>query len=204
MTKDAFSRLEKEDIEIALAAINPLIDGSDYSTDHVTILSWPLSFYPTYRLLDIADYEAVPVRRNFAIYKPGHAVVLDTTNAPLYRLNKDIPVQLGKDNVTDYIKFFFANTQGRSGRFQIVETVEDISWVEDPPPAVRKAIGEMVEPVSLLEASKTDGFRLRACTIYRKALFAVDIVVAPDGTVSLEKETLLIDDLPVVDDILDQ
>ncbi len=204
MFQDAFIKLDALESETVLEDINPVLEGSSFDSETVTILGQKLSFYPDYRFLDIADYEVVPHARRFIIYKPGDVVVLNGTNEPVYALNEKAPLLLDENTAVDYVQFFFSYVKGKHGRFIITETVDDIQWKEEPPPAARKAIGKMIESVLVTKIDDDGSYHLVASMMFKDSLFKTSVIVSPSGLVNLSDEELLVEDMPVLDDIFGQ
>lgn len=204
MFQDAFEKLGPQEIELALADINPALGGAPFDAGTTTILGQPLPFYPGWKYLEVADHTAIPAQRRSVIHKPGRAVVLDGTNAPIYALNGEAPLKLERGNAADYVRFFFAHVRGRHGRFVLAETVEDIAWKEEPPPAARKAIGQMLAPLKVESKDAQGNFLMTARMVFRDLLFRAEVSAAPDGQVTLSNEELLIEDMPVLDDTFGQ
>lgn len=204
MFRDAFVKPDKLEIEALLQEINPKLDGSPFDARSATILAMALSFYPGYRLLDIADHGTVPARRVSILYAPGNIIVLDWTNGPLYALNKTGLLQIDDSNVIEYVRFFYAFVRGRHGRFLITESADDIVWKEEPTPAARKAISRLVEPLRLVGTSPLGDYVLSARIIFKDSLFKATISVSPQGGVTMSEEELVIEDMPVQDDVLVQ
>lgn len=204
MFKDAFIKLDQLETETILEAVKDKLDVA-ISPQGAAILGQELSFYPGYRFLDISDAETVPGARCFLLYKEGvDPVILNWTNEPIYELNEKAPIDLSEKNVGDYVRFFFSYVRGRHGRFIIIENVDDVAWKEEPPPAARKAIGQMLTPVTLTGTDDDGSFNLTACMVFKDSLFKTDIEVKPGGLVTLSNEALLIEDMPVLDDTLGQ
>ncbi|QQG36406.1 MAG: hypothetical protein HYS17_01025 [Micavibrio aeruginosavorus] len=201
---DQFVKLDLLECETVLEEVNPALKGSHFHPATVTILANEPSFYPGYRFLDLADYETVPNIRKFVLYKPGHVVILNWTNEPIYALNEKAPIHLNEATVTDYVRFFFTYVRGRHGRFIITESVDDVMWRDEPPPAARKAIGKMLEPLHIVERSSGGGFRIVARMMFKDSLFKTTVNVQPNGLVNLSDEELLIEDMPVLDDTFGQ
>ena len=204
MFRDAFKKLDKDEAAALLAQVNPSLDGSDFVAGQAAVLTHDLSFYPGYHFTEITDHNVSPPRVACAIYKGNEVVPITWSNEPIYALNERAPIALNRDNVTAYVKFFFTYVRGRHGRFLIAENVDDIDWREDPPPAARKAIAKMLEPVTVKEVREDGSYLLGACMMFRDSLFAADVTVGADGTVQLSKEELLVEDMPVMDDTLGQ
>lgn len=200
---DQFVKLDLLECETVLEDINPALKGSHFHPATVTILAQEPKFYPGYRFLDLADYETVPNIRKFVLYKPGDVVVLNWTNEPIYALNEKAPILLNESTVADYVRFFFTYVRGKHGRFIITENVEDVLWRDEPPPAARKAIGKMLEPLHIIER-KGDDFKLTARMMFKDSLFKTTVNVQASGLVNLSDEELLIEEMPVVDDTFGQ
>lgn len=204
MFRDAFVKLDMLEAEALLQELNPLLDGAPLNPQTATILTMALSFYPGYRFLDIADHNQIPPRRIHALYAPGKLVVLDWTNGPIYAMNQKKLLQLDDSNVAEYVRFFFTFVRGRHGRFLITESVDDIAWKDEPPPTARKAIGNLIEPARLTGTDPDGSYFLTVRMMFKDSLFKANVTVKPDGQVSLSDEELVVEDMPVQDDVLGQ
>ena len=204
MYQDAFVKLELEETAKLLEIYNPLFHGSNFDPVETTIMSQAMSFYPGLRYLDIADYSCVPPIQRFAVDGDGVNVVLDWSNKPIYQLNEDMPIILNEDTAADYVRFFFDHVRGKNGRFLITESVDDIKWRDDPPPAARKTIGEMLMPMIVADAKGDGGYFLSITVMFKDSLFQCDVDVSVDGQIDLHNEKLLVEDMPVLDDAFGQ
>lgn len=204
MFRDAFTKLDALEVEDLLQRLNPLLGGSPYDAQKVTILAMEPGFYPGCRFLEIADHSVMPTRKSFVVYRQTEAIVLDWTNVPIYRLNDTVPLTLDERNVIDYVRFFFSFVRGRHGRFIIVENVDDIAWKDEPPATARKAIAGLIEPVRLVGVEKDGSFALGVKMIFKDSLFKSNVLVSPKGMVTLQDEELIVEDIPVLDDTFGQ
>lgn len=193
-----------EEVATLLDNLNPHFEHAEFDSIQTTMLAQNISFYPGYRFLDIADYSVSPEKRRFVVYKDNDIVVLNWSNEPIYSLNLRVPIQLDKNNIADYIRFFFTYVRGKHGRFIISESVDDIHWKEDPPPAARKAIGKMLLPLGLTEQDESGIFKTKATMMFRDSLFRADLEIKPNGLVIISNEELLVEDMPVRDDTFGQ
>ena len=203
MFQDAYVKLDKNETKNLVELLRPKFDGAMFDPASTVVMTRGLPFYKNSRFFDIADHKTMPPARRFVIMSGDDATVLDFTNQPIYSLNSKVPVSLNTQTVLDYARFFFSYVRGRHGRFIIVESVDDISWREEPPPAARKAVGKMIAPISL-NISADNVYQLTAQMMFKESLFRALILVSPDGQVKITEETLLIEDIPVVDDTLGQ
>jgi hypothetical protein len=205
MFQDTYTKLDQLETADVLERISSHLHGGKIPAENCVIMTRTLPFYPDYKFFDIASHSVMPALRRFVLEKDSDVVVLDFTNVPIYALNTRAPVKITKDNVSDYVRFFFTFVRGRHGRFQITESIDDIQWREEPPPAARKAVGKMIEPLQLKEGKKDgEDYHLTACMMFRDSLFQAEVTVTPQGSVHLSRERLLIEDMPVLDDTFGQ
>ena len=204
MFQDAFDKLELPEITTILDQVNPELGNISFDPNKTTIMAHDVSFYPGFRFLDISDHSVIPVRQRLALYSEKQNIILNFTNEPIYKLNQELPIKLSKKNIVDYVRFFFTCVRGRHGRFLISESIDDINWKEEPPPTARKAIGKILKPITLQKVGRGGVYNLKATMIFKDSLFGSDINVSSDGFVTLDNEELLIEDIPITDDIFGQ
>lgn len=204
MFQDAFIKLDRLETEGLLEAANPKLDGTVFHPDKTVALVHDLPFYQGYRFAEIADHESTPPRSRFIVQKDADITVLDWTNGPIYLLNEKVPIRLDHHNVIDYVRFFFSYIRGRHGRFLVTETVDDIRWQEEPPPAARKAVGKMLLPLRVTGQEDSGDYLLESTMVFKDSLFRAKIRVKENGRVELFDEELVLEDIPVLDDMTGQ
>ncbi|MCF8495038.1 MAG: hypothetical protein K9G62_00040 [Alphaproteobacteria bacterium] len=204
MFRDAYQRLDLSQIAAVLEDVNSALSGFSFDPVETEILSVDIPFYPGFSFFEVSSTAPGSTLSCYAVRKPGKAIVLDFTNVPVYALNKTAPLRLEEENVGEYVRFFFTYVRGRHGRFLISENVDDIAWKEEPPPAARMAIGKILKPIMLKTMDSAGTFHLVAHMMFKDSLFRSDVNVTKEGFVTLENEELLVEDIPVFDDILGQ
>jgi len=207
MFDDAFIQIEHGNAAKILDYLNPLLEGSPFDPALARILSHDLKFYVGYKLVEVTDYDVNPPRRVSFIYKEEakpEIYILNGTNEPIYKLNKQAPIILDEKSVFLYARFFFHYVQGRFGRFLIVENVDEVDWKEEPDPAGKRALAKMINPLTLKPYKAGEDFYLTASIVFKDSLFETDIHILKDGTVNLTNQELLVEDIPVLDDIFGQ
>lgn len=208
MFQDTLIKLEDNDSNMLLERINPLLEGSPFQAQTADIYLRDVSFYPGYRFLKICDQRVTPPHIRNVLYSEDDVIVLGGSNEFIYALNDKLPILLTADNVCDYVRFFFTHVRGKKGRFVVVETMDDISWKEEPPPSARRAIGNMIKAVSYCDPAELAGsvsvedgnHYVEACFLFKTALFMSFIEVKANGRVQVVQEELLVEDMPVLDD----
>lgn len=200
MFQDQYIKLNEADTGTALKSFNPLFDGSPFPQTSI-IMRRPLGFYPDYWFYDVADHQTMPPRRRYLIVKGADSVLIDGRAETILSLNKTVPIMLNDKNILDYIQFYLAFVRGPKGRMVLIESLDDIPWRDEPSPAARKAIGKMVSALDL-QASVDGSYSSTAQIIFGDGLYEVDVSIAKDGSVDFKNHKMLIEDMPVLDDLL--
>lgn len=201
MFKDAFIKLDPAQAAKLANLVNPHLDIK-FDTANVVVMIHKISFYPGWIIAELADHEQNPPVTRFALCSEKDEVqVLNWSNAPIYKLNKQVPVTLNDNTLLDYVRFFFTFVRGKHGRFLIVDTVDDIDWREEPAAAGRKALAKMIEPLTLKKREEDGTSIFTASIVFKDSLFSSEIAVKPDGQIEMQNEELLVEDIPVADDI---
>lgn len=204
MFKDAFIKLDSAQAARMTERLNPHLDTKfDPATSTVMIHNLP--FYEDYFIAEIARHDQhPPIVRAAVCDERGSVTVLNWTNEPIHKLNRTVPIRLDDNNMMDYVRFFFTYVRGSHGRFIIIDSVDDIDWREEPAPAGRKALGKMIEPMRLLKRDKDGTSVFGLCIVFRDSLFTAEAHLKPDGMIVLQNEELLVEDIPVADDLFGQ
>ncbi len=204
MFKDAFIKLDPVQAARMVDLINPALDIKfDPAKSNVMIHN--LSFYEGYFITEISRHDQQPPIGRAAICNDkGEIHPLNWSNQPIMNLNKTVPITLTEETMADYVRFFFAYVRGSHGRFIIIDSVDDIDWREEPAPAGRKALGKMIEPLHVKKREEDGTIVFAASIVFKDSLFAAEAHVKPDGTISLHNEELLVEDIPVADDLFGQ
>jgi hypothetical protein len=204
MFRGAYTKIEETAAADLIARVNPHLHAAPFDPATATVLTHPVTFYPGYTYADITHHGTLPPLNARVIFSDSDTILLDTTNAPIFTLNKKAPIRLTDQNVADYVRFFFSHVRGAHGRFLMIDTVDDIDWKEEPPPSARKAIGKMLTGLQVTGRSPEGDFILSANMIFKNALFGAKVHVSATGDVTMSDEELLVEDMPVLEDTIGQ
>lgn len=204
MFPEAFTKLDLNEVADIVDQINSIVDGSTFDPLETTVLAVNASYYPGYRFLDIADHSTHPPLQQFALQKGTDYVLMNWSFKPIYDLNERAPIKLDEKNVLDYVRFFFAHVKGRHGRFKIIEGLDTIEWRDEVSLEQKKAYGVMVTPMKIEEKNKEGVFKIKALMMLKETLFKVDVFVEPNGRVTLTEHEILVEELPILDEIFAQ
>lgn len=201
MFKDAFTKLDPKKTAQLLDIINLRLDRA-FSAESARIMIHDLPFYPGHFLAEISSHAVhPPLLRHAVCDKGGGVTILDWTPAPILNLNHSAPLHLNEKTAPDYVRFYLAHTRGRHGRFLIVDTVDDIDWREEPAPSGRKAIAKMIEPLRFFSVGEDGSYVFLMTLVFKDSLFQAKARVERSGAFTLFDEELLIEDIPIADDL---
>ena len=200
MHQQAFVKLENDQVTELLQEINTSTDGADFNAEQLTVMMQDIPFYKDYSLLDVTNHGLMPNRRMFYIYSKGDIHPINWTHEQIYELNKKIPVELTRQNITDYVRFFLIFAKGKHGRFLLLESIDEINWKEEPPPAARKTIAKVIKPLEITSETSTGSYVLRATILLKDSIFFCNIEVTKEGIVKINHEELVVEGLPIIDD----
>ena len=205
MYHDAFEKIPLEESTKILELVNPALEGVTFDPHYAVILANDIPFYKGYRFLDVSDTQNSPALHRYIVMGPdGSFQVLDWTNAPIYALNEAVPIKLSKTSIGDYVRFFFKYVRGPQGAFLLAENIDDLDWKEDPPTPARKALGQMLMPLTLINKGLDGSYHLEATILFKDSLFKSQIHVASNGMISMDQEELLVEEMPVLDAVMGQ
>jgi hypothetical protein len=197
MSED-WQKIDPDKAARILQEVNAYLEPVPFHIDTTTLRSSKLPFYKGYEFLELTDMSAIPAARKYAIYKSGDVNVINWTNQPIYEVNEKSPVQIDQRSVVPYVKFFFGYVRGRHGKFQIVETIDDIKWQIEPPVQGRKVMQDMLAPIALSSLDATGTVTLDVFMIFKDSLFKTKVHVRKDGIVSMSGEELKIEGMPIM------
>ena len=200
MHQQAFIKLENDQVTKLLKDINASTDGANFESQQITVMMQDIPFYKGYSLLDLTNHALTPNRRMFYIYKEGDIHPINWTHEQIYNLNQTIPIELTKQNIADYVRFFLIFAKGKHGRFLLLESIDEINWKEEPPPAARKTISKVIKPLEIVSETSTGSYVLKATILLKDSIFFCNIEVTKNGVVKIDHEELVVEGLPIIDD----
>ena len=208
MFADAFIKVEHGSAAEILDQVNPLLDGSPFDTYLTNIVRHPVDIYDGWSLVEVSHYGTNPPQKVSFLYKKGETqrpiIILDGTDKSILEINKITKLKLKKDEITFYLKFYFEYVMGQYGRLKIIETIDSIDWLEELSLSAKKNLGKIVLPIEIKGLAHTGEYQVTANTVFKNALFRTDFLVSIQGEIIVQDRELLIDDLPIIDDIFYQ
>ncbi len=202
MDLSAYQKIEGREQDKYIPLANALLPGTPLQKGSVQMLRASPDFYPNCVIVDIQDRHAHPARHITLVTDQTTTQIIDYSVTTLAQMNQIFGLTLNDDTICDYIRFYLRYTQGQHGRFVLLEGVDDVPWRDEPPPAARKALGDMIRALPVAIENTKAGWGGQISLIFQNAFFYADITVTPAGQVTLTHERLMIDQMPIWDDVI--
>lgn len=202
MDLSAYQKIEGREQDKYIPLANAQLAGSPLQKGQAQMLRARPSFYPSAVIVDIQDRQSHPARHVTLVTDQTTTQIIDYSVATLAQMNRAFALTLNDETICDYIRFYLRYTQGPHGRFILLEGVDDVPWRDDPPPAARKALGDMIRALPQAIEKTKAGWGGQISLIFQNAFFTADIVVTKAGDVTLTHERLMIDQMPIWDDVI--
>lgn len=160
-----------------------------------------LPFYKECRLV-VAEY-LNEHKENFQLY------YLENTNTnQLYRLDgSSLPIheantKCGKDlttreSTTAYLRFFCSFVHSNRGAFFLVESIEELKWIDGVPQEEKLRIQNLIRPTYVWKDKEDEDWRAVASVNYGDDLFYAEFKIQSTGMVSMIKDRPIVADLNV-------
>jgi hypothetical protein len=190
MAQTQWIRLNHEQADRVLGQLSGRKDAVVFSRD-VTEVAWRgLAFYNNYRLCRLVNYATMPVFSMVYLTNGEDYIQLDGTANPIYTADEKDPLILSEENVVAYLEFFFSNVQGSEGDVFLVRDPHKLPFMSTLSAEQRQSIIDSFRPVSV--SFVDNAYKVSATLHYGGALLAATIVVATDGKISFEQQTMLL------------
>lgn len=162
-----------------------------------------LPFYAEFDLYEFEDSGDGTSYIRRALINGERAFVLNWTNGPIYAANEMAPINVTEDNAAIYARFFFNYVKGRHGRFVLIDGADDIAWNGAVPEKGKEAIGKIIEPIHVV-STEEGKISLLSYMVFKDSLFRANVHVERDGMVSLSDEALVVEGMPIIEDVVNE
>lgn len=203
MFNPAWEEIDPEEMPRLVAEINRELKDKQFDASATVGKKYAMPWYAEYELFEFTDTSTSnPVFTRRLLYRPGDFHIMNWTNGPIYTTNEKAPISISEENAAPYVKFFFNFVKGRHGRFVIVEDINEINWDGDVPQKGKEAVGKILKPITVTGREDSGKIIMLAFMVFKDSLFRANVIVERDGMVSLSDEALVIEGMPIIEDIV--
>lgn len=194
---DAFIKCGTEEKTNLLKELSSVIKDHGFVVPGLMVLKKSLSFYNNASYYEITQADQHPEKTIQMVMGQNNIFICNGYPKDLLDFNEKYPLILNRDNVLDYVRFYFAHIVGPHGLSRIIDTVDDIQLKEEPTPNLRKGLNDKIIPLALNASLAGGGYQARGTLLVEQTIFSTFIDINPKGQVSVELGRVLADLLPI-------
>ncbi|MBU6235103.1 MAG: hypothetical protein KGQ41_04605 [Alphaproteobacteria bacterium] len=198
MTAGAYEKIEGQKAKKFIERLNEAWRGSPFDAARTVVHARPLSFVKGWMLAEASDAVTMPEKKCIALDNGQTCVPVEYSPDFITNFAANQNMYLSHATAPDYVRFWFEYVRSGPEKFQLVETLDDIPWREEPTPQARKSLAKMITPLTLTGPVGT-GFAFKACVLFRDTLFDCTLEVTASGGVHFTNRTIMAESLTVTD-----
>ena len=192
MAQTQWIKMNHEQAGRVLGQLHGREDAVVFSRD-VTEVAWKgLAFYNNYRLCRLINYATMPVFTMVYLTDGTDYIQLDGTANPIYIADEKDPLMLNEENVISYLEFFFSNVQGSEGEVFLIRDPHKMPFMNTLSAVQRQSIIDHFRPPLVSFDPAANAYKVSGILHYGGSLLAAVIVVATDGKISFQEQSLLL------------
>lgn len=202
MTGIVFHQLNPAKTKSFVKRVNKMNPDYRFQEKTVKILAHNLPFAPGWSRYDCEDYSTMPHQKHVFIANDDDIKAVSYTSDPVANVFGQVDLAIDETTIGDYLHFYLMalNTGGENLRPLL--SVDDVAWREDLSPMARKSLDK--ELLSYPVIKKTiSGFEVSMAVVFRQSLMVVTCSVTKDGKVNFIDRAVIIEDLPIINDLTD-
>lgn len=182
------------------------IENSDFLEDPAIIVRrCELPFYKDYNLYEVEDSRPSPANLAYYLINNDSAFILDGKSDVIHNVNAE-NLELNRNNILLYLKFFCTNVHGDGGRFIILDDLNGIEWMEKPDENYINEINKQIRPPRVKkfnDSNEEKTWEIEVELLYETAIFTASMSVSgQSGMVMMEDDNPIAGDLPVITDVM--
>jgi TPR repeat protein len=123
---------------------------------------------------------------------------INGSSASVHQLNAEARLRVGSiHQAVDYMRFYIGAIQADEGRFQVVEQVDDLLWIDPSPNGEgRDAVAGKLRLLDIFEDDE-GGWLGSGTVVYGSGVYDADFEVLESGMVNMLNDTPIATDLPI-------
>ncbi len=187
-----WKQLTKENASAVLDKIGNDPHAIVFSKEFTEIAWDELSFYPRFDLYRLVNFATMPSFSMEYISDGKAFLPLDGTANPIYAINDEAPISLTKNNVVEYLDFFFSRVRGSDGDILLIKSPDDMPFLDSLDPAQQKSVRDSFKPLHIEDGNVPGQFIVHGTLFYSGCLISAILRVSSDGRLSfIERDMLL-------------
>jgi hypothetical protein len=194
MSENKWNRVPKEQAHQILKTVSSSADSAVFS-EQLTEVTWKnLSFYNNLKRYRLTNYATLPCFTMDYLGDPDSEKFypLDGLANTIYDANEQDKISLTKENIIDYLDFFFDQVQGPDGDIYLIKTPQDLPMLSSLPENQQQSVIEHHKGLVVNSDIKPGEFHVTGTLYYDGSLISAMINVQESGKLAIQDQTLLL------------
>lgn len=194
----SLTNISKKDAKKLIDVVNDKTDLSPFIPDQTRILAEDLAFYPNAKICELTDDSAMPLKHLFVLYHgDGAADIVEYSYDWVQQMNKRVQLSLTAETIPSYVDFYFNHIALKGGKMQVLRSIEDMPWRDEPPMEARSSLSALLTPFLVDDSDPKTGFQLVFSALYAGSIFTIHADLSPNGALTVTDQEEIAIDLPV-------
>lgn len=173
---------------------NSLNGRSYFQKDNTVVEETKLPFYQGLKLLKLEGGIGRLNKIMLFLFNDDDLIKIDGDHESIYDANNVEMPKLNISNAFDYISFFIGSLMTENGKFQVVESMEDVVFTAEPKEEVVEILPSLIKKAQIEE--KAESFEAVFNMFYANILFETKAVLHKNGKLELVEEKALLENVP--------
>ncbi len=181
--------------EKALSVLEILSHNKDsvvFSRDQTEVATRDLPFYSKFKVYRLTNYSTLPVFTMKFLSDGNDFYTLDGLANTIYTVNELDPISLNRENIVDYLAFFFNKVQGSEGDVFLIQDPNNIPMSDTLNTDIHQGIIDKFEAITVEVLNGAQAINVRANIIYGDAMIDATMSVDSDGKIAFSDQRLLL------------
>jgi len=200
MTAIVFHQLNPAKTKDFIKRIIGIDSDCNFCDATIKILARDLSFAPGWARYDCEDYSDIPHYKRIFIANDNEVRPVIYTTDPVKTVFDNIMLSINETTINDYLHFYLMALNTGGENLQPIVSVDDMAWREDLSPIARKSLDSELSSYPVI-TKKTSGLEVDLAVIFRQSLMIVTCHVNKKGQVKFIDRSVIIEDLPIINDL---
>lgn len=189
-----WNRVPPEQADMILTSVSD-DDNAAVFPSELTEVTWrDLPFYSKYKHYRLTNYATLPcfIMEYLGSSDDNAFYPLTGLANTIYDVNDANPIKVTRDNVVEYLDFFFRQVQGPDGDIYLIKDPDDLPMLSSLPDNQKQSVVQHHQPITIDSDIRPGEFDVRGTLYYDGSLVSAKIQVNNTGKLSIHDQVLLL------------
>ena len=190
-----WQKIPEEEAKPLREGINALHYRAYFNDDSSTFKSQSLPFFKNLKLVKATEHSTHPHLSMRFLAHQDTIIKLDGSPDSINFAHQKDALNLNRENIEEYVRFYFSCVNPAEGFFDLIETIDDLPLDDELDEKIYNDLSQKIASPKLIEENK-EAFTVSFFLLHAGYLYEAEAFVFLDGSIEIKKEKLLLDGLP--------